>query len=129
MRGHHRQPEPVVQGLASGVSLVACRIGSKRVDGWVADDFDVADGIDWCWQHGQADVLSVSWNGGPPDDLRTRSFKRAMSQGRGGKGCVVIAAAGNTGGPVVFPAKLDGVVAVGASNQWDQRKTETSARP
>lgn len=118
--------DPLMQGLAFAVSLVACRVGSKNLGGWVADDFDVADGIDWCWQQGQADVLSLSWNGGPPDDLRTSSFKRAMTQGRHGKGCAVIAAAGNTGGPVVYPAKLDGVVAVGASNQWDQRKTETS---
>jgi thermitase len=118
---------PFNRGLAHGVVLVACRIGSwSHADSWIADDFSVADGIDWCWDDAKADVLSMSWRGGDADDLRRLAIERARTQGRQGKGCVVVAAAGNTGGPVDFPASADGVIAIGATNQWDERKTQTS---
>ena len=35
-------------------------------------------------------------------------------------------AAGNDNGPVNFPATIDEVLSVGASNQWDERKSPTS---
>jgi subtilisin family serine protease len=39
---------------------------------------------------------------------------------------VVVAAVGNDGGPVNFPAVLPVVLGVGASNSWDEMKTRTS---
>jgi len=116
-----------VTGLAPESSLVAARIA--RGDGaghWILDDFDTADAIDWCWEEARADVLSNSWGGGPPTDVITRAFERARTRGRGGKGCVIVAAAGNDQGPVNFPARLPAVIGVGASNPWDEMKTRTS---
>jgi subtilisin family serine protease len=118
--------DPTVRGLAHGVSLVACRVASRTQDNWLVDDFSFADGIDWCWNAANADVLSMSFSGGPPNDLISQALTRARTQGRGGKGCLLIAAAGNSGQKVVYPASLDGVVAVGATNQWDERKTKGS---
>jgi len=114
-------------GLAAGCSLVGVRIAKgDGNDGWVFDDFKTADAIDWAWKIGKADVLSNSWGGGPAVDAITRAFERARTKGRAGKGCVIVAASGNSNSPVDYPAKLPNVMAVGASNPWDERKSPTS---
>jgi subtilisin family serine protease len=116
-----------VSGLAPLSSLVAVRIA--RGDGaghWILDDFDTADAIDWCWAEARAAVLSNSWGGGPPTDVITHALERARARGRGGLGCVLVAAVGNDQGPVNFPARLPSVLGVGASNPWDEIKTRTS---
>jgi subtilisin family serine protease len=115
------------RGLAPGAGLVAARIAKgDGGDGWIFDDFNTADAIDWCWRQGKADVLSNSWGGGPPVDVITAAFRRARTRGRQGKGAVVVIAAGNAQGPVQYPGTLPEVLTVGASNQWDQRKTTRS---
>src|SRR5262249_30030933 len=93
---------------------------------WVFDDYKVADGIDWSWEEGQADVLSNSWNANPPVDGIMNAFERARTKGRKGKGAVVVACTGNQNGPVAFPATTPNVLAVGASTPWDERKSKTS---
>ena len=116
-----------VKGLAPGVGLVAARIAKgDGGHGWIFDDFNTADAIDWCWREGESDVLSNSWGGGPPVDVITSAFRRARNRGRGGKGAVVVIAAGNDQGPVSYPGNLPEVLTVGASNQWDERKTMRS---
>jgi subtilisin family serine protease len=111
-----------VSGLAPLASLVAARIAKNSV----FDDFNTADAIDWCWDDARADVLSNSWCGGPPVDVISAAFGRARTRGRGGKGSVVVVAAGNAQSHIQFPGTLAGVVTVGASNEWDARKTRTS---
>lgn len=114
-------------GLATDVSLVAVRIAKSDANGfWIFDDFDTADAIDWAWDDAQSDVLSNSWGGGFPTDVIINAFERARKQGRNGKGAVVVIAAGNDQAPVDFPGNLPNVLTVGASNQWDERKTTTS---
>lgn len=116
-----------VRGLASDVSLIAARIAkSDSHNLWIFDDFDTADAIDWCWDEAKADVLSNSWVGGAPSDAIRLAVERACTKGRGGKGAVVVFAAGNTQQQIGFPANLDSVLTVGASNQWDERKTKAS---
>lgn len=113
-------------GVAPKVSLLAARIAMDDGQGnWIFDDFATADAIDWCWRSG-ADVLSNSWGGGLPVDGITRAFERARTLGRNGLGSVVAVAAGNTQTAVTYPATVSGVIAVGASNQFDERKTVTS---
>jgi thermitase len=115
-------------GVAPRCSLIAVRIamGDGTPDGWVFDDFATADAIDWSWRQG-ADVLSNSWGGGAPSDAISRAFARARTQGRKGRGSVVVIAAGNDQIPIDFPGNLPGYVTVGASNHKDERKTLTSA--
>jgi subtilisin family serine protease len=116
-----------LDSLASGVSIVAARIAkSDSQDMWLFDDFETADAIDWCWDDAAADVLSNSWGGGAASDAIRLAVERARTEGRGGKGSVVVFAAGNTQQEIGFPANLEGLVTVGASNQWDERKTRTS---
>ncbi|MEM7426424.1 MAG: S8 family serine peptidase [Pseudomonadota bacterium] len=114
-------------GLASKCSLVGVRIAKSDNEGhWIFDDFSTADAIDWSWEEAKADVLSNSWGGGPAVDVITNAFERARTQGRDGKGSVLVIAAGNNQGPVAYPGSLPDVLTVGASNQWDERKTKTS---
>lgn len=114
-------------GLAPQCSLVAIRIAKgDGNEGWVFDDFQTADAIDWAWDVGRADVLSNSWGGGPPVDVITNAFERARVKGRGGKGCVVVIASGNENGAISFPGTLTNVLCVGASSPWDERKSPTS---
>jgi subtilisin family serine protease len=114
-------------GLAPQCSLVAVRIAKgDGDDGWVFDDFKTADAIDFAWKDGKADVLSNSWGGGPPVDVISLAFERARTKGRGGKGCVIAIATGNSNNAVGYPATLPDVLAVGASSPWDERKSPTS---
>jgi len=119
--------DAAVTGLAPLSSLVAVRIARGDGNGhWILDDFDTADAIDWCWEEARAAVLSNSWGGGPPTDVVAHAFERARTRGRGGLGCVLVAAVGNDQSPVNFPARLPLVLGVGASNSWDEIKTRTS---
>lgn len=114
-------------GMAPRCSLVAARIAmDDGSGGWVFDDFATADAIDWAWRAGAA-VLSNSWGGGAPSDAISRAFGRARTQGRSGKGAVVVIAAGNDQAPIDFPGNLSGYVTVGASNPKDERKTRRSS--
>jgi thermitase len=116
-----------VRGLAPGVSIAACRIARGDGQGyWIFDDFQTGEAIAWCWREAGAHVLSNSWGGGAPSDSIINAVGRARRQGREGKGCVVVFAAGNTQQAIGFPGNLDGILTVGASNQWDQRKTKNS---
>lgn len=91
---------------------------------------DLARGIDWAWNEGQADILSNSWNtkriGVDNPDI-IAAITRAKTQGRKRKGCLVVFSSGNSrnyptpsdeqdGDFVHFPANIDGVLAVGALN-------------
>lgn len=117
----------ISRGLAPNVSLVAVRIAKSDNAGfWIFDDFDTADAIDWSWDDANADILSNSWGGGPAVDIITRAFERARTQGRGGKGSVIVIAAGNSQTEMDYPGNLPNMLTVGASNQWDERKTKHS---
>ncbi len=114
-------------GVASDSSLVAVRIAkSDHNNDWVFDDFETADAIDWAWSEAGADVLSNSWGGGPPVDVISRAFAKAVAKGRNGKGCVVAIATGNSDNDIQYPATLPNVLSVGASNWFDERKSKKS---
>lgn len=116
-----------VRGLAGGCSILAIRIAQSEKPGgdWTFTGGEISRAIDWAWQNGAA-VLSNSWGGGAPSSPISWAFERARKQGRNGKGCVIVIAAGNDAGPVDYPANLHGVVCVAASNEFDEPKTKTS---
>jgi len=116
-----------VRGIAPRCGLIAARIAKgDGHDGWVFEDWATADAIDWCWREGAA-ILSNSWGGGPPSDAISRAMGRARTQGRNGKGSLVVIAAGNAEEEIDFPGDLPGYVTVGASNPADERKTKASS--
>ena len=105
-------------------------IGSDGKRYWSTTDATTAAGIRRAVDLG-ADVLSNSWGGGGASTAITNAFKYAQTHGRGGRGTPIAAATGNDNvRGVSYPARLSssirGFLAVGASNQWDQRKSKTS---
>lgn len=115
-----------VIGAAAGCRLMPVRWGpdlsDRQVEAWFG----------WATAHG-ADVVSCSWGAlNPFFPLSTRAQRAIIScatQGRGGKGCVVVFAAGNESSDVNAPAQgsVAGfaihpeVIAVAASTSRDQR--------
>jgi thermitase len=117
-------------GVAPNCKVLPIRIARGIGGGfWDTSDAKVADGIRKAVDRG-ADVLSNSY-GVPPSTVVTNAFNYARTNGRGGKGCPTAAATGNGDvRNVIYPARLSptipGFLAVGASNEWDQRKSKTS---
>lgn len=87
----------------------------------LADDTGKADAIDYAWENG-ADVLSCSWYWPDPSDAITQAIRDAKKYGRDEKGAVLLFAAGNEyDDPIVYPANLQEVIAVGATDTDDIR--------
>jgi subtilisin family serine protease len=84
-------------GVAPGCALMPVRMGAYL------DDRTVEDMFDWAADRGAA-VISCSWSAAAinfPLSLRMRAaLRRAAVEGRGGRGCVVVFAAGNANRPV-----------------------------
>lgn len=117
-------------GVAPNCKILPIRIAQGIGGGyWDTTDAKVADGIRTAVNRG-ADVLSNSYGVGRSTVI-TNAFRFAQTNGRGGKGCPIAAATGNDNvRGVIYPASLSptipGFLAVGASNEWDQRKSRTS---
>lgn len=113
-----------IAGVTPDVNLmsVSVEFGSGDIDD------QLAEGIIWAYQNG-ADILSCSWGGRYPSPIIEQAIDSALANGRNGKGCIMVFAAGNgfIGPPVFFPANYnEDVIAVGnirKSGMWD----ETSA--
>ena len=115
-------------GVARDCAILPIRIAysSSPAANWTTNATWIARGIRQAVDRG-ADVLSNSWGGGPYNTTIRNAFIYAKTNGRGGKGCVTIAASGNADRRGIgYPAKYPEVLACGASNEWDQRKSKTS---
>ncbi|MDP9258826.1 MAG: S8 family serine peptidase, partial [Actinomycetota bacterium] len=97
-------------GLAeSGVAPEASILPVKVLDSaGGGSDADVAAGIVWAADHG-ARIINLSLGGSEPSTVLADGVAYARS-----RGALIVAAAGNDGGAVGVPARLAGVVAVGA---------------
>jgi subtilisin family serine protease len=85
-----------------------------------------ADGINWAWQNG-ADIISNSWGASVLYPEIDEAINNAVTQGRGGLGCVVVFASGNNNRATVsYPANLPDVIAVGAISPCGERKSPFS---
>ncbi len=108
-----------VAGIAYNVQIMPVQIFNSAGS---AGSADIGGAIDFAWQNG-ASVLSNSWGGGSVDQTINDAINRAVTQGRNGKGSVVLFSSGNDShGTVAYPAYLTDVVAVGASNMFDEKK-------
>ena len=103
-------------------------------DDYIFNDFRILSGLMYAEMEG-ADVISCSW--GFPDgqsDVIDDAIDYVTTNGRDGKGIPVVFSAGNyhfDDDPPIYsvryPATLDNVIAVGATNQFDERKTTISS--
>lgn len=117
-----------IAGVAPNCKLIPVRIAvGAPGGGWATTDAIIARGIRTAVDRG-ADVLSNSWGGGPASSAIRAAFQYARTTGRGGKGSFAPCASGNNdAASISYPAKYPECFAVGASNEWDQRKSRTSA--
>jgi subtilisin family serine protease len=92
-------------GVAPEASILPVKVLDAQGTG---SDADVAAGIVWAADHG-ARVVNLSLGG----DEASTVLADAVVYARG-RGVLIIAAAGNDGGAVGVPARLSGVLAVGA---------------
>ena len=97
-------------GLAeSGVAPEASILPVKVLDSTGAgSDADVAAGIVWAADH-DARIINLSLGGSQPSTVLADGVAYART-----RGVLIVAAAGNDGGAVGVPARLAGVIAVGA---------------
>jgi subtilisin family serine protease len=94
-----------VVGVAPGARLLIARVLNKEGIAWASD---IAASVEWCQQQG-AQIATLSLGGGENSRAEFEAFRAAQQ-----KGMLVIAAAGNTGGPLDYPAAYSSVLAVGA---------------
>jgi subtilisin len=97
-----------VRGFAPAAEIHICRIfpGGRFTDLIAALDYCVENGID---------VVNMSLGGGEPSRIIEERLVRAKEMG---VACIV--AAGNSGGPVQFPASTPHVLAVSAIGKWGE---------
>ncbi|HVH45794.1 MAG TPA: S8 family peptidase, partial [Labilithrix sp.] len=99
-----------VAGLAHCAKLMPVKVLSARGWGTMAD---VAEGIRWSADHG-AQVINLSLGAPMKSKVVENAVRHALS-----KGVVVVAAAGNSGRSVGWPAAYPGVIAVSATDKND----------
>jgi len=116
-----------IAGVAWNCKIMPIQIAYEPYEGadyWITTSDWIVSGIDWAVNNG-ADVLSNSWGGGPPDDDVHNALINAVTNGRNGKGCIVAFSSGNyyadASSSVRYPAKYPEVIAVGATNENDER--------
>lgn len=99
-----------VAGLAHCAKLMPVKVLSAKGWGTMAD---VAEGIRWAADHG-AQVINLSLGSSSKSKVVENAVTHAYK-----KGVVVVAAAGNSGRSVGFPAAYPGVIAVSATDKND----------
>lgn len=110
----------------AGITGVApnCKIMPVRTNTYF---WSRSAGVKWAKENG-ADIINCSWGSTvTSNDLLIMEINSAASQGRGGKGCIIVAASGNDNTNTAFPAYLSNVIGVGAYSFDGNRKTTLSS--
>ncbi|MFB1484415.1 S8 family serine peptidase [Corallococcus sp. RDP092CA] len=107
-----RGTEGGMVGVAPNASLLIARVldlsGQTQMS-------VVLSAMEWCEAQG-ARVVSLSLGGGAPTRSTVEAFRALQDHG-----LLVVAAAGNQGGPVLYPASDPSVLAVGAVDANEKR--------
>lgn len=119
-----------VQNNNLGGSGVApeCDLVSISIELFFSDTpAQLASGFNWAWQNG-VEVISNSWGGYAPSNIITDAIYNAINNGRNGKGCVVVFAAGNEDDTNIrYPGSaVPEVLVVGAMSPCGERKNPSS---
>lgn len=100
-------------GIAPGADLIAARVypggGPPGMEAGAASSADIAQAILVLSRDEQCDIINLSSGGMAPSEIETDRIANAFEEGT-----LVICAAGNTGGPVIFPAADPSTIGVSA---------------
>ena len=112
-----RNNDKGIAGVAPDATLLLASIPT----GDSMDTNILGDAFDWCRKKG-ADVISCSTIGLRYSSYVERAIKDAVDSGRNGRGCIIVAAAGNIGSidtttTILYPASDPSVIAVGNINK------------
>lgn len=124
--GNHATPcASVAVAAANGSGIVGAAPNAQLIPihGLTFSDYLTERTFNHCLSAG-ADVISCSWGTIQaqyrPSNLVQAAIRRAITQGRNGKGCVVLFAAGNENVNLInYYGTIPGVIAVGASTSND----------
>jgi len=97
-------------GMAGGSRLMTVKVLDQYGTGWYSD---IARGIVYAVDNG-AGIINLSVGGEPPSETLQDAVDYAHAHG-----VLVVAAAGNDGGAVLYPAACEHVLAVAATDQSD----------
>ncbi len=117
--GHGTHCAGIVAALNNGIGVVGVAPGTRLHAVKVLDDTglgytsDIIQGLQWCAKN-HVQVASMSLGGGGTTSLQ-QACDAAFAAG-----VLLVAAAGNSSGPVSFPAAYPSVVAVSATDSKDQ---------
>jgi len=109
-----------VVGAGPDIHLYAIKVLNRNGSGWISD---IIEGLQWAIDHNMQVVnLSLGASTG------NQSFHNAIIATKNA-GIVVVAAAGNSGGSVIYPAAYPEVIAVSATDQTDTLAKFSSRGP
>jgi len=101
-----------VAGVAGGARIMVVKVLDQYGNGWYSD---IIAGIVYAVDNG-ARIINLSLGGASQSQALCDAVAYAAS-----RGALVVAAAGNTGGAVLYPAACADALAVAATNQTDGR--------
>ena len=112
-----------VSGIAPQSNVVAI---SNYMDTNHTTAIQLANSFTWAKNKGLS-VISCSWYWLTPTDVLTNAINDAATNGRGGRGCIIVFASGNNNlSSVSYPSYLDNVICVGAIDPYGLRMSPSS---
>ncbi|HNT74127.1 MAG TPA: S8 family serine peptidase [Anaerolineae bacterium] len=109
-----------VAGVVGGVTVMIVKVLNQYGDGWASD---VAQGMVYAVDNG-ARVVVLSLGASQPSEVMRAAVTYAQRQG-----VLVVAATGNTGGSVLYPAAEPYALAVAATDSRDARASFSNHGP
>jgi subtilisin family serine protease len=112
-----------ISGVAPNTKLMSISINLSYSD----TPQQLANGFNWAWQNG-ADIISNSWGGYAPSSIIDDAITTTLSEGRNGKGTIVVFSSGNENNTSIrYPGNSNpDILVVGAISPNGQRKSLTS---
>lgn len=109
-----------IAGVSWGARAMTVKLLDQDGYGYYSD---VAQGIVYATDNG-AQVINLSFGGGEPSQLLQDAVNYANQ-----RGALLVAASGNDGGSVLYPAACENVMAVAATDTDDQRASFSNFGP